>query len=145
MAFFTRLNLNVPVFSADDFPNENIAVFSPLPATTHRRHASDPINNQSIVDIEKIDIRCNSTQNCLALSAYSINNNPKPCSVTQSSTFTTASKNISIIEITKDKLCTPVPESENERVDENPESEELSGEEPKRYEYVVDRVLGVEV
>ncbi|XP_051157947.1 protein kibra isoform X2 [Leptopilina boulardi] len=147
MAFFTRVNLKVPVFSPDDIPNESIGVFPSLPTISHRRHASEPINHQSIVGIGKVDIQCNSTQNCLSSNLSSANNNPKTFSVTQTSTVTTtastSTKNISIIAIEKDKSS--IPESENDQIDKNPESEELSGDEPKRYEYVVDRVLGVEV
>lgn len=142
MAFFTRVNLKVPVFSPDDIPNESIAtVFPTLPAITHRRHASEPISNQSIVNIGKVDIQCSSTQN--SAQNCSSSNNQKTISTLTTST----TKNISIIAIAKDKACTPVTESESDHPSDknNPESEELSGDEPKRYEYVVDRVLGVEV
>ncbi|KOX79441.1 Protein kibra [Melipona quadrifasciata] len=99
MAFFTRVNLNVPVLPPEDSLCENPS--SPSPSfIQHRRHASEPVTTEYMVN--KLG-----AQGVLNLTLRS---NSVP------------SGNASMV-----------------KTDEN------DGEEPRRYEYVVDRVLGVEV
>ncbi|CAK9813165.1 Protein kibra [Anthophora plagiata] len=93
MAFFTRVNLNVPVLPPDDSLCENASSVSPL-SIQHKRHASEPVTTEFRVT---------------KLGAQGVSNS--------------AVRSNSV----------PSGNASND------------GEEPRRYEYVVDRVLGVEV
>lgn len=151
MAFFTRVNLNVPVLPPEDLGIDGTC---PTASHTHRRYASEPVSNVHGV--------INSTMRPNSIPGGS------GSSVTRNSSGV-ADRNASGIVITNvneneiptkntDKLVNakgrpPAAES-NARNSENGESEVLSksteksednGEPTKRYEYVVDRVLGVEV
>ncbi|XP_076627616.1 WW and C2 domain containing protein kibra isoform X2 [Colletes latitarsis] len=48
MAFFTRVNLNVPVLPSEDSSYEN-ASLPPLSFSQHKRYASEPITSESVV------------------------------------------------------------------------------------------------
>ncbi|KOC61152.1 Protein kibra [Habropoda laboriosa] len=98
MAFFTRVNLNVPVLPPDDSLCENTSSVSPLPIQ-HKRHASEPVTTE--FRVTKLGVQ--------GVSNSAVRSNSVP------------SGNASV------------------------SPEENDGEEPRRYEYVVDRVLGVEV
>ena len=163
MAFFTRVNLNVPVLPPEDSMTESVVSVSSSASTIlHRRHVSEPANVQSILDGGKFGVHHSSAQNCLPLSPINGSSNARTNSVTQTSAviknvgstiingesatnITAETKNVNITVSLRDRSCTTVPESESEQMNENPKSDEASGEEPKRYEYVVDRILGVEV
>lgn len=91
MAFFTRVNLNVPVLPPEDSMCENLS--SPL-SIQHRRHTSEPVTTEYMVT---------------KLGAQDVSN------------------------LTAQSDSVPNENTSND------------DEEPRRYEYVVDRVLGVEV
>ncbi|XP_063991424.1 protein kibra isoform X2 [Diachasmimorpha longicaudata] len=112
MAFFTRVNLNVPVLPPDD--QESIHI-------QHKRHSSEPCTghiSRSITHTSAI--------NSTIISARIDTRESSKISTSVQVTTNGTDVNKSIRDITDDK------------------SEETNGE-PKRYEYVVDRVLGVEV
>ncbi|XP_058798936.1 protein kibra [Phymastichus coffea] len=120
MAFFTRVNLNVPVLPPDELMTEKTSV----PNHEHRRHVSEPSRITSS--------KANSTHNHAS----------RKSSVSSTSTSTeTASTSSS----SGDRNSKILIENESEAQIVGCKSEEDEGGEPKRYEYVVDRNLGVEV
>ena len=162
MAFFTRVNLNVPVLPTEESLTEwAVPVSSSGPTILHRRHVSEPTNSQSILGAGKFGVHHCSAQNCLPCNPSSGSSSARTNSVSQNSavskkvtsviingettTDTTATNNVNITLNAKDRSCATVPEPESDQINESSKSNEASGEEPKRYEYVVDRVLGVEV
>jgi hypothetical protein len=126
MAFFTRVNLNVPVLP----PEELIFERNSVPGYDHRRYASEPVKTNSsrgIMIHNRINRKCNgpSTATIIKVSA------PISTSIT-----TSGNRGSKILEEST--------EVEPPLIDSQKVLEEQEGE-PKRYEYVVDRVLGVEV
>lgn len=148
MAFFTRVNLNVPMLPPDDF---NFDSSSSL--IHHRRHASEP----AIIG---------SSPSPLRAGVYSVSKDVSAINValisarTESGTTTmiknnansvsTETNNINIKEPTTRVTnvaggSTKVADKTNKIINETEEEKDETNGESKRYEYVVDRVLGVEV
>lgn len=110
MAFFTRVNLNMPVLPPDDAESQ----------IHHKRHSSEPstvpqsrpITHPSAVNSTMISARIDTKE---------------------------SSKTGTSVQVTSNgtSMCQPISEITDDKSEENGE--------PKRYEYVVDRVLGVEV
>ncbi|XP_066594079.1 protein kibra [Prorops nasuta] len=144
MAFFTRVNLNVPVLPPEDVSTENVtAALMPLPQ--HRRHASEPAT-------------CDSGSSKLGGQETSSDSSSRSNSVSTGSalvvvkcTNSTQSFNEILPNCNKKSVNSKgrpnelsVRSTENGQEVAKPKEENGNGE-PKRYEYVVDRVLGVEV
>ncbi|XP_014207758.1 protein kibra isoform X2 [Copidosoma floridanum] len=137
MAFFTRVNLNIPVLPPDEPPMDKL---SPL-NHDHRRYASEP---------------CRTTSKSTSTSTHN-HASKKSSGGTSSTTMTTTTSNTTIITINSastgagdrnSKVLgdTVITENDVQSKDAGQKTEEDDEEgEPKRYEYVVDRVLGVEV
>lgn len=145
MAFFTRVNLNVPVLPPEELGTEGASAAS----HAHRKYASEPVTNEFM----------NSSSTRL--------NNASGGSASPATKSNVADRNVTNIAVTiadEDEIALsnidnksvnakgrPVTEtsmrnSENGEREPLPKSAEKNGNgEPKRYEYVVDRVLGVEV
>ena len=107
MAFFTRVNLNVPVLPPNE-PSTSSQMTNTnddLPSPDHRRHASEPIKSTKAHN-----------QANRKLSGPGIN----------------------------DRNSKILSDNETTNSDSQKEGDE-EDDEPKRYEYIVDRVLGVEV
>lgn len=151
MAFFTRVNLNVPVLPPEEFGAEG----STCSATshTHRKYASEPVTSAhgftnssttrsnsvpggsalpisksggGVVDRNIVVVIANEDEAALSnADSKSVNAKGRPAAETTGARSSTA---------------------ENGEREALPKSAEKNGNgEPKRYEYVVDRVLGVEV
>lgn len=147
MAFFTRVNLNVPVLPPEDLGTENTCS-----AVSHRRHASEPVYSEYATT---------------RTGTHSVNSTTRPNSVPSGGTSTVKisvtdrntsdvtsniSADIPVISSNKSMNTKGRLTESNAQNSENCEgevtessSEKNGNEEPKRYEYVVDRVLGVEV
>ncbi|XP_033224229.1 protein kibra [Belonocnema kinseyi] len=164
MAFFTRVNLNVPVLPPEESLTEwAVPVSSSTGTILHRRHFSDPANSQSVLGAGKLGVHNCSAQNCLPSNPVSGSSSIGIKSIAQSSAVskkftsavsngdgtiddtTTVTNNVNITRNAKGKSCPTVLGPESNQIIESSKSDEPSGDEPKRYEYVVDRVLGVEV
>jgi len=145
MAFFTRVNLNVPVLPPEDLGTDGTC---PTVSHTHRRYLSEPVT--SVHGVVSSTTRPNSvpggsTTFAVKSSGVAVDQNTNAIARNVEDETTN----------TNDKLTKdwPVVESnaqntENDTSETLKKSVEKSGEkneEPKRYEYVVDRVLGVEV
>lgn len=163
MAFFTRVNLNVPVLPPEESLTEwAVPVSSSTATILHRRHFSEPATSQSVLGAGKFGVHNCSAQNCFPSNPVSKSSSVGINSIVQSSAVskkvtsaisngdytiddTTATNNVKITLNAKGRSCTTVPGPESDQIIESSKSDEPSGDEPKRYEYVVDRVLGVEV
>ncbi|KAG5324664.1 KIBRA protein, partial [Acromyrmex heyeri] len=145
MAFFTRVNLNVPVLPPEELGAEGICSST---SHTHRKYASEPVTSAFI----------NSTTRSNNISGGSALPVTKSSSVTDRSATNVVAVIVNADEValsnadSKSMNAKGRPAAETEaRSSENgerevlPKSTEKNGNgEPKRYEYVVDRVLGVE-
>lgn len=154
MAFFTRVNLNVPILPPEDLGTDNTCPMASH--TQHRRYASEPVT--SAHGIINSTMRPNSIPGAGASSAAR----------SSSGVADRNASGIIITNVNEDEM--PVMKNTDKPVNakgrpatessaqnpENGESEapskstekngaEGNGEPAKRYEYVVDRVLGVEV
>ncbi|XP_015428746.1 PREDICTED: protein kibra [Dufourea novaeangliae] len=156
MAFFTRVSLNVPVLPPEDSSCEN-ALLPSLSAGQHKRYASEPVTSESVV--AKVNAQCftnmaarsnsvpsgnassSATRGDSAAAANNAAAGIVPSTVEESSANSTnKSVNAKGRPVAGKLQC-----AENGQVESLKSSEETDSEEPRRYEYVVDRVLGVEV
>ncbi|XP_015593116.1 protein kibra [Cephus cinctus] len=148
MAFFTRVNLNVPVLPPEDTPESGTNNSGPQ----HRRHASEPVSSQSAVAA-----RLQPATNCSSNSAPSGSTNMrtnsvegnKVNSVVTSNCADLSTNSVNSVNVTSESKTGKHPNDSDSIVIPEEDSKgskaiEDNGE-PKRYEYVVDRVLGVEV
>ncbi|XP_076757502.1 WW and C2 domain containing protein kibra isoform X1 [Xylocopa sonorina] len=150
MAFFTRVNLNVPVLPPEDSLCESS---SPSPSSIqHKRYASEPISTESMVNkfgaqgVTNLAIRSNSVPsgNASALRTDG-------ATTSNASTITSVDEDVPANSTNKSVNAKGRPSDTSAHCQENGQgdglktTEENDGEEPRRYEYVVDRVLGVEV
>ena len=124
MAFFTRVNLNVPVIPPDE------AMDKPSSALghDHRRYASEPSRTTSS--------RSSSTHNHASRksSGPPTTNSEPPTS------------NVSVTRVlAEDQIERDPVKAEAAQPSDAQKPEDDKDGEPQRYEYVVDRVLGVEV
>ncbi|XP_018396456.1 PREDICTED: protein kibra [Cyphomyrmex costatus] len=148
MAFFTRVNLNVPVLPPEELGNEGICSST---SHTHKKYASEPVSS---VFINSMTMRSNNISGGSALPVT------KSGSVTDRNATNVVTVMVNADEValsntdSKSVNAKSRPAAETEaRSSENgerevlpkSESEKNGNGEPKRYEYVVDRVLGVEV
>ncbi|KAJ8679667.1 hypothetical protein QAD02_015454 [Eretmocerus hayati] len=118
MAFFTRVNLNVPVLPPDEHSStEKTSNLVP----DHRRHASEPSRTSS------------SSRN--------------PTQSNQVARKTSSASTGTTIQISSDGSSEIIKDHSTDEAESTEAKKNEDGEdgEPKRYEYVVDRVLGVEV
>lgn len=155
MAFFTRVNSNVPVL-----PPEDLGADSNVCSTathTHRRYASEPVTTISAHN----NYVANSTTrpNSVPSGSSASSSTSKSGSVTMDRNVTTitisasvdedivAATNINKSVNTKGRPESSPPGSTNSEGNtaKSTEKSNNGNGEPKRYEYVVDRVLGVEV
>lgn len=137
MAFFTRVNLNVPVLPPEDISSDFRST------SQHRRHASEPAisgsssgpvtqsrvhgvtKDVSAANVALISARTDISSTCLSVS-------------TTANGIPSKEPTISVTDVT----CNT---SDIVKISENEKASEETNDEPRRYEYVVDRVLGVEV
>lgn len=136
MAFFTRVNLNVPVLPPEDLATDDTC---PAASHTHRRYLSEPVT--SVHGVAGSTTRPNG-----------IPGGSTTFVVKNSGTATERNTNAIARNIEDEATAesgTQNTESDTSGASNKPveKSGEKNGgnEEPKRYEYVVDRVLGVEV
>ncbi|XP_046624064.1 protein kibra isoform X1 [Neodiprion virginianus] len=165
MAFFTRVNLNVPVLPSEDLISENVTT---LPSLPHRRHMSEPASSQS-VGVSKTNVYSvsnnlltNLTNNASAASSSGSAGTNNTSGAIKTNCATNKTNSVSHIPandsgiLTAEKLSQPSLETDSSNtqcqagqtevnVKSSEEASESGSGEPKRYEYVVDRVLGVEV
>ncbi|XP_017794645.1 PREDICTED: protein kibra [Habropoda laboriosa] len=149
MAFFTRVNLNVPVLPPDDSLCENTSSVSPLPIQ-HKRHASEPVTTEfrvtklGVQGVSNSAVRSNSVPsgNASVVRTDATNNTIMVTNVAEDvPANSTNNKSVN----TKGRPLEANAYQENGQGESLKSPEENDGEEPRRYEYVVDRVLGVEV
>lgn len=162
MAFFTRMNSNVPVLPPEDFGPDGNIYPTMAQVHMHRRYASEPVtttahNNHAGNSRPNSVPSGSSTSSSVSKSPSGVGAVDRNASNTVVSTSidedvsivnnATNSKSVSA----KNWPATNVTES-NAPSSENGENEAAKSieknngnGEPKRYEYVVDRVLGVEV
>ncbi|XP_017877265.1 protein kibra isoform X1 [Ceratina calcarata] len=144
MAFFTRVNLNVPVLPPDDSPCENPLTSSP--SIQHRRHASEPVcTGDSTTVMMRHGAQGASN---LAARSNSVPSGNASASRTEGTRLADEqnSTNKSVNAKGRPSSSEVVHCQENGQGQaETLKTGENDGEEPRRYEYVVDRVLGVEV
>ena len=147
MAFFTRVNLNVPVLPPEELGAESICSST---SHTHRKYASEPVTSAFI---NSTTTRSNNISGGSALPVTKSN------SVTDRSATNVVAVIVNADEVAlsnvdsksvnakgRPAVETEARSSENGEREVLPKSTEKNGNgEPKRYEYVVDRVLGVEV
>ncbi|CAD1477547.1 unnamed protein product, partial [Heterotrigona itama] len=149
MAFFTRVNLNVPVLPPEDSLCENPS--SPSPSFQHRRHASEPVTTEYMVNklgaqgVLNLTSRSNSVPSgntsMVKTDGAATNNTTTVTNVIEDVPANSTNKPVKGRSTEANVHC-----QENGQGGENLKStEENDDEEPRRYEYVVDRVLGVEV
>lgn len=151
MAFFTRFNLNVPVLPPEDSPCE--IPLSPSPSSAqHKRHASEPVTTESMVS--KLGAQCalnSATRSNSVPSGNASAVRTDGAATTNASTTANVAEDVPTNSTNKSVNAKGRPNDGNPRCQEDGQgeslktSEETDGEEPRRYEYVVDRVLGVEV
>nr|XP_050848061.1 protein kibra isoform X1 [Vespula vulgaris] len=144
MAFFTRVNVNVPALPPDDLPPESSMMSTDTCSILHRRYMSEPVSSESVSDMST---RLNIGNTIAMRSSASAMGNDTSAG---------------IVGLTEDRLANGGttnksvnskgrPSDHSSRATENGQKEDSKGSEdngngePKRYEYVVDRVLGVEV
>jgi protein KIBRA len=143
MAFFTRVNLNVPVL-----PPEDLGIDGTCPTVSHRRYLSEPIS--SVHGVVNSTTRPNSVpggSTTFAVKSSGATADQNTNAIVRSIEDETTNTND---KLTKDWSVAEsnAKNTENDASETLKKSVEKSGEkneEPKRYEYVVDRVLGVEV
>ncbi|XP_060827416.1 protein kibra isoform X2 [Bombus pascuorum] len=152
MAFFTRVNLNVPVLPPEDSLCENPS--SPSPSLIqHRRHASEPIATEYMVTklgaqgVSNLTMRSNSVPSgnasAVKTDGAATNNTTTVTNVIEDVPANSTNKSVNAKGRSTEAN---VHCQENGQGSESLKStEENDSEEPRRYEYVVDRVLGVEV
>ncbi|CAK9821275.1 Protein kibra [Anthophora retusa] len=151
MAFFTRVNLNVPVLPPDDSLCENASSVSPL-SIQHKRHASEPVTTEFRVTklgaqgVSNSAVRSNSVPSgnasVVKTDGAATNNTTIVTNVAEDvSANSTNNKSVN----TKGRPLEANAYQENGQGESLKSPEDNDGEEPRRYEYVVDRVLGVEV
>ncbi|KAG7206063.1 hypothetical protein KM043_003460 [Ampulex compressa] len=137
MAFFTRVNLNVPVL-----PPEELILDGP--STLHRRYASEPVSSQ--------DSSVRIAGHCPALTTSRSNSVPTASTARASANSSTRSTEEPVANGSNKSLnakgrpgdAAGVHGAEVTQEEGSTKQTDENGE-PKRYEYVVDRVLGVEV
>lgn len=148
MAFFTRMNLNVPVLPPEELGTEGTC--SVASSHMHRKYASEPA--------------VTSVHNFMNSSTTQPNNVPGGSALPTKSADRNAANVVAMV-VNEDEVALsnadgksvnakgrPAATETGARNSQNGERETLSKSaekngngEPKRYEYVVDRVLGVEV
>lgn len=148
MAFFTRMNLNVPILPPEDFGTDSTC---PTASYTHRRYASEPVTTTH--GIINSTMRPNSIPGATASSAARNNSGIADRNASGIVITNVNEDEIPVMKNTDKPVNAKGRPESNAQNSENGESEvpsksteknEGNGE-PKRYEYVVDRVLGVEV
>lgn len=151
MAFFTRVNLNVPILPPEDLGTDSTC---PASSHTHRRYASEPVTTTH--GIINSTIRPNSIPGATASSATRNNSGIADRNASGIVITNVNEDEIPVIKNTDKPVNAkgrPAAESsaqnsengESEAPSKPTEKNEGNGEPAKRYEYVVDRVLGVEV
>lgn len=134
MAFFTRVNLNVPVLPPDESASDKNAVTGP----DHRRYASEPsrTTNSSA-----------NSRNASSQHNHASRKSSGPAAVTATSTTSTVTVTATVEKTSSTKIIRDPVDSNavTQTGDAQKTTPDEEDGEPKRYEYVVDRVLGVEV
>ncbi|XP_050458439.1 protein kibra isoform X1 [Cataglyphis hispanica] len=147
MAFFTRVNLNVPILPPEDFGTDSTC---PAASYTHRRYASEPITTTH--GVINSTMRPNSIPGATTSSAARNNSSVADRNASGIVITNVNEGEIPVMKNTdkpvnaKGRPESSAQNSENESEVPSKSTEKNEGNgEPKRYEYVVDRVLGVEV
>lgn len=145
MAFFTRVNLNVPVLPPEDLGTDGTCS---AVSHTHRKYASEPV-------ISAHSFTNSSTTRPNNVSSGTALPTTKSGSIVDRNVVAIANEDEIALSNADSKSInakgrpaaeTGVRTAENGEREAPPKSAEKNGNgEPKRYEYVVDRVLGVEV
>ncbi|XP_053985871.1 protein kibra isoform X1 [Hylaeus anthracinus] len=151
MAFFTRVNLNVPVLPPEDSSYENVSL-PPLSFVQHKRYASEPISSESVATklgaqgMSNVATWSNSvpSESASSMRGYGAVNINASVVGNLSEDILANSTNKSVNAKGRPAVA-KLQCSENGQVETLKSTEENDNEEPRRYEYVVDRVLGVEV
>lgn len=146
MAFFTRVNLNVPVLPPEDAGSNDTCSAVPH---MHRRHASEPVTSVHSATTNSTTTRPNSVSGASSAAPKSVVVivNANENEVAETNAKNKASVNakgrptVAAVAVTESSA----PSSENDESEVSKSDEKNGNGEPKRYEYVVDRVLGVEV
>lgn len=148
MAFFTRVNLNVPVLPPEDSADENPPLPSLSPAQ-HKRCASEPVTSECMVtksgaqDIFNLTTRSDSVPS--GNTSVTRTGSAAPHIVRNVTDDVAANSTNKSLNAKGRPAETKIQFTENGQGEGLKSSEENDSEEPRRYEYVVDRVLGVEV
>lgn len=127
MAFFTRVNMRVPILPIDENNSEQLTCH-------HRRHSSEP--STSGHNYHRQHTVKDNSNNTELINSRNENSIIHKLNRTNTSGITTTTINSTTSNTDVSKTI--------REVEENIDDDTNSGE-PKRYEYVVDRVLGVEV
>ncbi|RLU24886.1 hypothetical protein DMN91_002977 [Ooceraea biroi] len=149
MAFFTRVNLNVPVLPPED-PGTDVSCSAP--SHTHKRYLSEPVT--SVHGVAGSTTRPNSvpggsttfvknTGATTERSTIARSAEDETTTATNANDKLTNAKNWPVAESSEQNAENDTSEASNKSAEKT--GEKNGNEEPKRYEYVVDRVLGVEV
>ncbi|XP_036141940.1 protein kibra [Monomorium pharaonis] len=148
MAFFTRVNVNIPVLSPEELGTEGAAAA----LHTHKKHASEPVASAHGF-VNSSSTRPNNVSIGSTLSVTKSNDitdrnatNVAATTINEAEVALSNADNKSMNAKGRPAAETSTRSSENGEREPLPKSAEKNGNgEPKRYEYVVDRVLGVEV
>ncbi|KAL0116550.1 hypothetical protein PUN28_009893 [Cardiocondyla obscurior] len=147
MAFFTRVNLNVPVLPPEELGTEST---SSATSHAHRKYASEPavvsaqsFMNSSIARPNNVLVRSVSPA---TKSSGVTDRNATNVVANEDEVALSNAENKSVNAKSRPTTEADARNSENGERETLSKSAEKNGNgEPKRYEYVVDRVLGVEV
>jgi len=147
MAFFTRVNLNVPVL-----PPEELVTEGTCSATSHihKKYASEPVTSVYGGFMNSSTTRPNNVpgESVLPATTSSSVADRNAANIMTANEDEVALSNVDSKSVNSKgrPVETDARSSENGETEALSKSAEKNGNgEPKRYEYVVDRVLGVEV
>jgi len=147
MAFFTRVNLNVPVLPPEELVTEGTCSAT---SHTHKKYASEPVTSVYGSFINSSTTRPNVPGESVLPATTSSNvadrNAANIIMIANEDEIALSNVDSKSVNAKGRPVETGARSSENGETEALSKSAEKNGNgEPKRYEYVVDRVLGVEV
>lgn len=144
MAFFTRINLNVPVLPPEELGTEGTCSAA---SNTHKKYASETAVAGTHGSMNSSTTRPNNVPggNALPVTKSGGVADRNAANANEDEIALSNADNKSVNAKGRPAAETGARSSENGEREALPKSEKNSNGEPKRYEYVVDRVLGVEV
>jgi len=147
MAFFTRVNLNVPVLPPEELVTEGTC--SATSSHTHKKYASEPVTsvygfmNSSTT---RPNVPSESVLPATTSGGVADRNAANIIMIANEDEVALSNVDSKSVNAKGRSVETGARSSENGETEALSKSAEKNGNgEPKRYEYVVDRVLGVEV